>query len=106
MLGKASKIRGRDEEGGLSQPLLNSSEEDLPSSSNGPSHHVRSNGNVLFSVDDGSDDSSEELLGEGNVDGDVHAGEGKPNHTVRFQEDVQVIAPPLRSTQQSRETGE
>ena len=74
MLGKASKIRGRDEEGGLSQPLLNSSEEDLPSSSNGPSHHVRSNGNVLFSVDDGSDDSSEELLGEGNVGGDSEAG--------------------------------
>ena len=104
MLGRTSKTRGREDESGLSQPLLNSSEEDLPGSSNGTS--LRSNGNVLFSVDDGSDDGSEELLGEGNLDGEVHVGEGKPNHTVRFQEDVQVIAPPLRSTQQSRETGE
>ena len=60
MLGRTSKTRGREDESGLSQPLLNSSEEDLPGSSNGTS--LRSNGNVLFSVDDGSDDGSEELL--------------------------------------------
>ncbi|KAJ3937497.1 MAG: amino acid transporter [Lentinula lateritia] len=46
--------------------------------------------NVVFSVDD---DSDEESL----------AGPSKTEHSVRFQEDVQVIGPPLRSTTASRE---
>lgn len=48
--------------------------------------------NVVFSVDD---DSDEESL----------AGPSKTEHSVRFQEDVQVIGPPLRSTTASREAG-
>ena len=91
MLGRSSRPRTRDEEGGVNQPLLNDSDEDLPAGAKD---------NVLFSVDDGSDDDQEdELL----ANGDGHAEPGRP--TVRFEENVQVIAPPLRSTFQSRETG-
>ncbi|KAF5393508.1 hypothetical protein D9757_000592 [Collybiopsis confluens] len=46
--------------------------------------------NVVFSVDD---DSDEEPL----------ANSSRREHSVRFQEDVQVIGPPLRSTNASRE---
>ena len=107
MLGRPSRPRGRDEEGGATQPLLNDSDEDLPSSSAPSSHSPRPNGDVLFSVDDDSDgdDGEEELLGHEDINPHAHGAEGKPVHTVRFQEDVQVIAPPLRSTFQSRETG-
>ncbi|KAI0717196.1 amino acid transporter [Cerioporus squamosus] len=91
MLGRSSRPRTRDEEGGVNQPLLNDSDEDLP---------ARAKDDVLFSVDDGEDedDDDDELLGEPNG----HAEPGRP--TVRFEENVQVIAPPLRSTFQSRET--
>ncbi|KAK7472573.1 hypothetical protein VKT23_000687 [Stygiomarasmius scandens] len=57
-------------------PLLDSSNNDAPDD------------HVIFSVDDDSDDA-------GHVP--------KTGHTVRFQEDVQVIGPPLRSTISSRE---
>ena len=109
MLGRTNRLRGRDEEGGASQPLLNDSDEDLPESNLTPiSHSARPNDSVLFAVEDESDDDNEEdLLGDEDVNKHSHTGEeARPNHTVRFQEDVQVIAPPLRSTFQSRETGE
>ena len=111
MLGRTSRPRDRDEEGGASQPLLKDSEEDLPSSGLGPtSHATRPNDSVLFAVEDESDDDNDrELLGgkDGDVSKRAHTGDGvRPSHSVRFQEDVQVIAPPLRSTFQSRETGE
>ncbi|KAI1796393.1 amino acid transporter [Ganoderma leucocontextum] len=108
MLGRTSRPRGRDEEGGVNQPLLNNSDEDLPTSGFGPtSHAARSNDSVLFAVEDGSDDDDddEELLGDEDANKHIHAGEGaRPSHSVRFQENVQVILPPLRSTFQSRET--
>ncbi len=109
MLGRTSRSRGRDEESGASQPLLNDSDEDLPTPGLGPtSHAARTNDSVLFAVDDESDDDTdEELLGGEDVNKRSHTDEGvRPSHSVRFQEDVQVIAPPLRSTFQSRETGE
>ena len=109
MLGRTSRPRGRDEEGGASQPLLNDSDEDLPDSDLEPNSHVaHPNESVLFSVEDESDDDDdEELQGGENANKRSHAGEGvRPSHSVRFQEDVQVIAPPLRSTFESRETGE
>lgn len=49
--------------------------------------------NVVFSVDD--DDSDEETF----------TSPPRAEHSVRFQEDVQVIHPPLRSTVASREAG-
>lgn len=93
MLGRSTRPRTRDEEGGVNEPLLNDSDEDLP---------ARAKDDVLFSVDDGSeDDHEDELLAVADENG--HAEHGRP--TVRFEESVQVIAPPLRSTFQSRETG-
>lgn len=77
----------------MNQPLLNDSDEDLPA--------ARQNGDVLFKVDD-EDDSDENENGV-LVDTNGHADQGRPG--VRFQEEVQVIVPPLRSTMQSRETG-
>jgi len=65
-----------------SQPLLDQLDDDHPSD------------DVIFSVDD---DEPEELLS------DPESSPNKASHTVRFQEDVQVIGPPLRSTFQSRE---
>ncbi|KAI0268713.1 amino acid transporter [Gloeopeniophorella convolvens] len=70
-----------------SQPLLNSSHDDL----------APPNGDVLFAIDDDDDQESSAL-------GEVPA-QSKGDHSVRFQEEVQVIAPPLRSTYQSREAG-
>ncbi|KAI0356291.1 amino acid transporter [Trametes cingulata] len=92
MLGRSSKPRGRADEAGASQPLLRGSEEDLPSTARE---------DVLFSVDDdeGSDGDDEPL-----AKANGHADRPKTGHSVRFQEEVQVIAPPLRSTMQSRET--
>jgi hypothetical protein len=40
------------------------------------------------------------------VDKDVDSGSRLRGHTVRFEDSVHVIAPPLRSTQASREAGE
>ena len=103
MLGRSSKPRGHDDEGGVNQPLLNDSDEDLPATSVRPNGN--GNGNVLFSVDDGSDDDDGEgvLLGDSNG----HADLAKPVRSVRFQEEaeVRVFSQPLRSTMESRETG-
>jgi sodium-coupled neutral amino acid transporter 11 len=54
--------------------------------------------NVLFSVE-GDEDEHETSALE-----DTHR-RSKADQTVRFEEQVQVIAPPLRSTAQSREAG-
>lgn len=56
---------------------------------------------VLFSVD--NDDDEEEENGHAGPDEDE--AHDKRTRTVRFQEDVRVIGPPLRSTIASRETG-
>ncbi|KAI0743899.1 amino acid transporter [Daedaleopsis nitida] len=90
MLGRSNRPHGHDDEGGVNQPLLNNSDEDLP---------AHQNDDVLFTVDDEDDeDGSEELLG------DVSENDDRRRPAVRFQEEVQVIAPSLRSTTQSRET--
>ena len=72
----------------ISEPLLNRSQGDLIG-------HGEDQTQLLFSVnDDGESDSSS--LGS-------PARQLQP--VVRFQEEVQVIGPPLRSTMQSREAG-
>ena len=101
MLGRSSKPRGRDEEGGVNEPLLNGSDEDLPRTTR------RRDDDVLFTVDDSDSDelaSEPRALAVESANG--HADPAAERRGVRFQEDVQVIAPPLRSTMQSRETGE
>src|SRR5882762_9074021 len=74
------------------KPLLNAEHDNLPGQSNDA---------VLFSINDDDDD------GDGHVESSALTSypEGKGEHAVRFQEDVQVIGPPLRSTYESRETG-
>ncbi|KAF4598632.1 hypothetical protein EYR38_007038 [Pleurotus pulmonarius] len=71
--------RARDRAGGsqeeLNQPLLSTQD------------------HTIFAVDDDFDDESSAL----------NEPTPKPEHGVRFQEEVQVIAPPLRSTTSSRE---
>ncbi|KAH9858611.1 amino acid transporter [Lenzites betulinus] len=90
MLGRSSRPRDRDE-ARASQPLLHGSEEDLPATAHD---------NVLFSIDDAEDDEDDVPLARANG----AATTPKSSHSVRFQEEVQVIAPPLRSTMTSRET--
>jgi len=74
-----------------SRPLLVSSHEDLSTTLKSASTK-----NVLFSVD-GDEDEHETSALE-----DTHR-RSKADHTVRFEEHVQVIAPSLRSTTESRE---
>ena len=76
-----------------SRPLLVSSREDLSTTLTSASAD-----NVLFSVD-GDEDEYETSALE-----DMHR-RTKADQTVRFEEEVQVIAPALRSTTQSREAG-
>jgi sodium-coupled neutral amino acid transporter 11 len=70
---------------GASEPLLNGSQENLVASDS-----------TIFAVDD--DDDSDGGRGSSPKHGTPH--------TVRFEENVQIIGPPLRSTVQSREAGE
>ncbi|TFY54311.1 hypothetical protein EVG20_g9759 [Dentipellis fragilis] len=81
MLGRGARQNGRA--GEAAQPLLDDAHE-------GPS-------DVLFSV---HDDDAEETSALATA---APAPPPKTEHSVRFQEDVQVIAPPLRSTYASRE---
>ncbi|KAL0955916.1 hypothetical protein HGRIS_002107 [Hohenbuehelia grisea] len=79
-----SKDRNGAENGDAHQPLL----ADEPNSA--------VDDRIVFAVDDHDDvDEEHSALAE--------AQERKPEHGVRFQEDVQVIAPSLRSTISSRE---
>ena len=61
--------------------------------------HEEDSENTLFSIEDDDDDVPETSALE-----DSHP-RSKPDHSVRFQDQVQVIAPPLRSTIESREAG-
>lgn len=88
MFGRAAKPTPREAEGEATEPLLNRSRDDLATPDD----------RVVFAVDD--DDDDEDLDGNTYVDG------SKPPQRVRFQEEVQVVALPLRSTMQSRETGQ
>ncbi|TFY75065.1 hypothetical protein EWM64_g8947, partial [Hericium alpestre] len=80
MLGRA---RQDGRVGEASQPLLQDSLEDEGAES------------VLFSVEDADEHHETSAIEDTPT--------AKHEHSVRFQEDVQVIAPPLRSTYQSRE---
>ncbi|GJE94466.1 amino acid transporter [Phanerochaete sordida] len=92
MLGRSRNTRESDTEGSTRQPLLGGSQEDL---------HSGLNGDVLFTT--GSDDEDEDYV-EASALGRPDSPPVKSSHSVRFNEDVQVIAPPLRSMTQSRET--
>ena len=93
MLGRSTRKAGPEDHEG--QRLLNNdSQEDLHESSNG----------VLFAVQDDDDDDG---LESSALDGPSSAHVRTPGTGhVRFQDEVQVIAPPLRSTTSSREAGE
>ncbi|KAG2148508.1 amino acid transporter [Suillus cothurnatus] len=82
----AAKSRAREAaaDGEARQPLLNASHEDVSADSN----------QVVFSVDDEDEESS---------DAEPWTPVRRTEPSVRFQEEVQVIGPPLRSTMQSRE---
>ncbi|KAG2059015.1 hypothetical protein BDR06DRAFT_1071638 [Suillus hirtellus] len=71
-------------DGEARQPLLNASHEDVSADTN----------QVVFSVDDEDSESSS---------GEPWSAVRRTEPSVRFQEEVQVIGPPLRSTIQSRE---
>lgn len=92
MFGQPTRSRNRNGtgEGEVRQPLLPSrgSREDLTEE------------RTIFSVEDSDDDELEQNEAFNSPQRD------RPEHSVRFQEDVQVIGPPLRSTMQSREAGE
>jgi sodium-coupled neutral amino acid transporter 11 len=76
------KIRGRPTDAEHAQPLLGSQDVD----------------HTIFSVEDSEDESNEATaLDSAKTD--------RTDHSVRFQEEVHVIGPPLRSTLASRETG-
>jgi solute carrier family 38 (sodium-coupled neutral amino acid transporter), member 11 len=81
-----SRTRDRNAaaDGEARQPLLNTSREDLVADER-----------VVFSIRDDEDDP----------DDSFESPKDRPEHGVRFQESVQVIGPPLRSTIRSRETG-
>ena len=89
MLGRST--RDQDADGSARQPLLDSADDETGHDSD----------SVLFSVDDDEDIEDSTLLN----DAEAQTSLPKSGHSVRFQEDVQVIGPPLRSTFQSRETG-
>lgn len=90
MFGQPTRSRDRNGtgEGEVRQPLLRGSREDLTEEQ------------TIFSVEDSDDDELEQNEAFNSPQRD------RPEHSVRFQEDVQVIGPPLRSTMQSREAGE
>lgn len=92
MLGRSKRARESDGDTTTRQPLLNDSQEDL--------HHNTSD--VVFSVDD---DDEDEYLEASALD-HTESPRSKSGHTVRFQEEVEVYAAPLRSTTDSREVGE
>ncbi|KAH9002112.1 amino acid transporter [Lactarius hatsudake] len=82
MLGWGSRQNGQTN-GDDHQPLLQSSHE----------HEHEDSERTLFAIENEDDTSAPE---------DSHP-RGKDDHSVRFQDQVQVIAPPLRSTLESRE---
>jgi sodium-coupled neutral amino acid transporter 11 len=82
------KDRAKPSDGESSAPLLGSSRQDSVDE------------NVIFAVGDVEDEPT-----------NVHSGREspyteRPEQSVRFQEEVQVIGLPLRSTIQSREAGD
>lgn len=61
---------------------------------------------TVFAVDDDEDDYGHDTSSfEANGVAKNDTGDARGGHTVRFEDTVQIIAPPLRSTYASRETG-
>lgn len=85
-----NRQQGNNADGETRQPLL------------GQDHDRVHEDTVVFSVDDDDDDDG---LHESSAFADEHE-HAHPKRSVRFQEEVRVIGPPLRSTMQSREAGE
>lgn len=85
MLGWGGRQNGQIS--GDGQPLLQSS------------HEHEDSENTLFAIEDDDDVPETTALQ------DPHPPRSKTDHSVRFQDQVQVIAPPLRSTSESREAG-
>lgn len=96
MLGRSSRKSEPTDYEGAGQPLLNDSHEDLPLHANGHDQ-------VLFSVQD--DDDDDDLPETSALEAQTSPNSKSPK-VVRFQEEVQVVAPSLRSTASSREAGE
>jgi len=99
---RGGRQNGRVDDGVDSLPLLVSSREDpsTRASSSSSASSSADNLNVLFAIDDDNDEQETSALD----DGPSHR-RGKADQAVRFQEHVQVIAPSLRSTLESREAG-
>lgn len=87
---RQTKDRSPSGEGESRQPLLRSSLDDLAEE------------RTIFAVDDHDLDDDDELEENTALDNSKGA---RADHSVRFQEDVHVIGPSLRSTQSSREAG-
>jgi solute carrier family 38 (sodium-coupled neutral amino acid transporter), member 11 len=89
MFGQNSqKDRRAPSDGESRQPLLSSSHENLAEDES-----------VIFAI---ADDDETNIFHSGRESPEA---EERPEHSVRFQEEVQVIGPPLKSTIQSREAG-
>lgn len=84
MFGRSTRPKGTEEES--AEPLLNHSRENLVQEDQ-----------VIFALDE---DEDEYEYGRAS-----HEDEERREHHVRFEEQVQVLGPPLRSTMQSREAG-
>jgi len=100
---RGGRLNGRFNDEADSQPLFVSSREDLSTRTSSPAS--ASADNVLFSVDDDDNDNDEHETSALAAAQDDTLRRAKADQTVRFQEHVQVIAPSLRSTLESREAG-
>jgi sodium-coupled neutral amino acid transporter 11 len=101
---RGGRLNGRFNDEADSQPLFVSSREDLSTRTSSPAS--ASADNVLFSVDDDdADDNDKHETSALAAAQDDTLRRAKADQTVRFQEHVQVIAPSLRSTLESREAG-
>ncbi|KAG1734746.1 amino acid transporter [Suillus paluster] len=87
MFAANSRAREAAADGEARQPLLNASHEDISADSN----------QIVFSVDDEDSESNS---------AEPWTAVRRTESGVRFQEEVQVIGPPLRSTVQSREAAD
>jgi len=99
---RGGRLNGRFNDEADSQPLFVSSREDLSTRTSSPAS--ASADNVLFSVDDDDNNDERETSALAAAQDDTLR-RTKADQTVRFQEHVQVIAPSLRSTLESREAG-
>lgn len=86
----------------LSNRQASKPDDEIDAGAQEPLLNDRSRGNdVIFSVEDDQDGVEHEDTRES---GEVQGRSDRPR-SVRFQEDVRIIGPPLRSTIHSREAG-